>query len=41
MIMRFYREQFWDGFERELEDCGVKERVTDWIKEKLEQREDM
>lgn len=36
MIVKFYREQFWNGFERELEACGKEAHMTGWIKEKLQ-----
>lgn len=35
MLIRFYREQYWDAFERELSAIGMEKAVEVWIKEKV------
>ena len=39
MLMRYYRGQFWDDFEKELVNVGMNERVTKWIDEKVKGEE--
>lgn len=39
MLMRYYRGQYWDDFERELVTIGMEERVKNWIDEKVKQEE--
>lgn len=39
MLMRYYRGQYWDDFEKELVSIGMNERVTKWIDEKVKQEE--
>lgn len=35
MVVRYYREQYWGEFERELAAVGMKEPLEIWIKEKV------
>lgn len=35
MVIRYYREQYWDDFERELSAVGMEKAVEIWIKEKV------
>ena len=35
MLLRFYRERYWDAFERELTAIGMEKAVEAWIKEKV------
>lgn len=37
MLLRYYRGQFWDDFEKELAAIGMVERVQNWIEEKVKQ----
>ena len=37
MLLRYYRGQFWDDFEKELATIGKVERVQNWIEEKVKQ----
>ncbi len=37
MLLRYYRGQFWDDFEKELAAIGMIERVQNWIEEKVKQ----
>lgn len=37
MLLRYYRGQFWDDFEKELVPIGMIERVQNWIEEKVKQ----
>jgi len=37
MLLRYYRGQFWDDFEKELATIGKAERVQNWIEEKVKQ----
>lgn len=39
MIMRFYKEQFWNEFSEELHGCGEEPQLISWIEEKLKQGE--
>lgn len=37
MLLRYYKGQFWDDFEKELAAAGMVERVHNWIEEKVKQ----
>ena len=37
MLLRYYKGQFWDDFEKELAAAGMAERVHNWIEEKVKQ----
>jgi len=37
MLLRYYKGQFWDDFEKELAVAGMVERVHNWIEEKVKQ----
>ena len=37
MLLRYYKGQFWDDFEKELAVIGKVERVQNWIEEKVKQ----
>ena len=39
MLMRYYRGQYWDDFEKELVNIGMGERVKNWIDEKVKWEE--
>ncbi|MBQ8278497.1 MAG: hypothetical protein IJZ23_01480 [Roseburia sp.] len=39
MLMRYYRGQYWDDFERELASVGMEMRVKNWIEKKVKQEE--
>ena len=35
MLIRFYREKYWESFEQELKAIGMEKVVEAWIKEKV------
>jgi len=37
MLLRYYKGQFWDDFEKELAAVKMTERVEKWIEEKVKQ----
>lgn len=37
MLLRYYKGQFWDDFEKELAVAGMVARVHNWIEEKVKQ----